>query len=296
MDTNVATVPEATVVSVVHPPMRWGCWSLRTVALLYLGGVLVVPLVGIARAGLSQGMAGLWHAVTLPVAWHALTLTLWTSAVMALINAVMGTLTAYVLVRYSFPGKALLDGVIDLPLAIPTLVTGVMVLILFGPQGGVGAWLNNTFGFQIIFAPPGIVLALLFVSLPLVVRAVEPVLEDLDREPEAAAATLGAPPWTIFWRVTFPALRSAILGGSLLSFARGVGEFGAIVVVAGNIPFHTETAAVYVYGAVEAQDQLGATAVSLVLLVLAFGLVVLVDGAQQSKRAKGPAGRRGGRP
>ncbi len=265
----------------------WGRWSLRAVALLYLGVILIVPLAVIVRDGLDQGLGGLWQAVTLPIAWHALLLTLWTSALMALINAVMGTLTAYVLVRYQFPGKALIDGIVDLPLAIPTLITGVMLLILFGPQEAVGAWINRVFGIQIIFAPPGIVLALLFVSFPLVVRAVQPVLQELDREPESAAATLGAHPWTIFRRITLPALRPAIVGGTLLSFARGIGEFGAIVIIAGNIPFYTQTASVYVYGEVESQDQLGATAMSLVMLAIAFALVMLVDAFQRSNQPAG---------
>jgi sulfate/thiosulfate transport system permease protein len=283
-------MPAATLQTArARQPLTWGRWSLRAAALLYLGIILIVPLAIIVRDGLAQGLAGLWQAVTVPIAWHALLLTLWTSAVMALVNAVMGTITAFVLVRYHFPGKALIDGVVDLPLAIPTLVTGVMLVILFGPQEAVGTWLNRTFGIQIIFAPPGIVLALLFVTFPLVVRAVQPVLQEMDREPEAAAATLGAHPWTIFRRVTLPVLRPAIVGGTLLSFARGIGEFGAIVLVSGNIPFHTQTAAVYVYGEVEAQDQLGATAMSLVMLAIAFGLVMFVDILQPATQRAGGA-------
>jgi sulfate transport system permease protein len=222
--------------------------------------------------------------VRLPIAWSALVLTLWTAALMACINGVMGTVTAYVLVRFRFPGKALLSAVIDLPLSIPTLVTGVMLVILFGPQTAIGAWLSQHLHMQIIFAPPSIILVLLFITFPFVVRAIQPALETLDREPEAAAATLGAGPLTIFRRVTFPGIRLALLSGMLLSFARGMGEFGAVVLVSGNIPFHTQTAAVYVLGEVESQDQLGASAMSLVMLAIAFGLVLLVDFLQRRTR------------
>jgi sulfate transport system permease protein len=238
-------------------------------------------LIFLAQNGLAQGLSAFWQAVRLPIAWSALLLTLWTAAVMAAINGVMGTLTAYVIVRYRFPGKTLLNAVIDLPLAIPTLVTGVMLVILFGPQTKLGAWLQLHLNLQIIFAPPGIIVALLFITFPFVVRAIQPVLEAMDRHPEAAAATLGAGPITIFRRVTLPVIRLPLISGMLLSFARGIGEFGAVVLVSGNIPFHTQTAAVYVLGEVESQDQLGASAMSLALLAIAFCLVLLVDFLQQ---------------
>ncbi|WIG59058.1 MAG: Sulfate transport system permease protein CysT [Ktedonobacterales bacterium] len=266
-------------------PLPWGRWSLRSGALIYLGSMLIIPLLVILHDDLRAGLGEFWHAVTLPIAWHALLLTLWTSALMAAINAVMGTLTAYVLVRYDFPGKPLLNAVVDLPLAIPTLVTGVMLVVLFGPQQALGAWLSQRLGINIIFAPPGIILALLFITFPFVVRAIQPVLQDLDREPEAAAATLGAGGWTTFRRVILPALSVPILSGTLLSFARGIGEFGAIVIVAGNIPFQTQTAAVYVLGEIESSDQLGASAMSVVLLAIAFGLIVLV-GLLQRRSAR----------
>ncbi len=278
--------PEATDSQPYQAPLPWGRWSLRAVALLYLALVLIIPLIFLAQNGLAQGASAFWQAVRLPVAWSALLLTLWTAAVMAAINGVMGTLTAYVIVRYRFPGKALLNAVIDLPLSIPTLVTGVMLVILFGPQTAIGAWLQQHLHIQIIFAPPGIILALLFITFPFVVRAIQPVLEAMDREPEAAAATLGAGPITIFRRITLPVIRLPLLSGMLLSFARGIGEFGAIVLVSGNIPFHTQTAAVYVLGEVESQDQLGASAMSLLMLAIAFGLVLLVDILQQRSPRK----------
>ena len=255
----------------------WGAWGLRAAAILYLGALVLVPLAVIVQDGLRQGLAGLWRAISLPIAGHALRLTFWTAALMACINAVMGTLTSYVLVRYQFPGKRLLEAMVDLPLAIPTLVTGVMLVVLYGPQSPLGGWLGSSFGWRIIFAPPGIVLALLFVTFPFVVRTVQPVLEDLDRDQEDAAATLGAGAWTIFRRVTLPALSLSILSGALLSFSRAIGEFGAIVIVAGNIPMYSQTAAVYVLGEVESENRLGASAVSIVMLATSLGVVWLVD-------------------
>jgi sulfate/thiosulfate transport system permease protein len=262
---------------------QWGRYSVRTVAFTYLAVLLIIPLLIIFQDGLSNGLGGLWRAVTLPIARSALWLTLWTAAIMALINAVMGTLTAYVLVRYQFPGKSLLNGIVDLPFAIPTLVTGVMLVVLYGPQSAVGGWLEHELGWRVIFAPSGIVLALLFVAFPFVVRAVQPVLEDLDLDQEEAAATLGASAWTIFRRVVLPAIALPLTTGTLLSFARAIGEFGAIVIVAGNIPFRSQTAAVYVLGEIESENRRGASAMSIVMLGIAFALVLLVDLIQRKR-------------
>jgi sulfate transport system permease protein len=259
----------------------WGRWALKTAAFTYLAVLLIIPLVVIFRDGLSEGLGGLWHAISLPIAWSALKLTLWTSALMAGINAVMGTMTAYVLVRYTFPGKSVLNAIVDLPLAIPTLVTGVMLVVLYGPQSLIGGWFQEQLGWGIIFARPGIVLALLFINYPFVVRAVQPVLENFEQDAEEAAATLGAGSLTIFFRVTLPALWLPILSGALLSFARAIGEFGSIVIVSGNLPLRTQTAAVYVLGEVESANRQGASAMSIVMLSLAFGLVLFVDWLRQ---------------
>lgn len=255
----------------------WGHRTVRGVALIYLTVMLIIPLAVIFQDGLRGGLGGLWRAITQPVAGHALWLSLWTAGVMALINTVMGALTAYVLVRYEFPGKRLLNAIVDLPFAIPTLVTGVMLVVLYGPQRALGAWLDQNLGIKIIFAPPGIILALLFVTFPFVTRAVQPVLQDLDRDQEEAAATIGAGSWTTFRRVVLPALAMPLTTGALLSFARAIGEFGAIVVVAGNIPLRSQTAAVYVFGEIESENQRGASAMSVVMLAIAFGLVLAVD-------------------
>jgi sulfate transport system permease protein len=257
--------------------LPWGRWGVRAVALGYLMLLLIIPLLVILQDGLREGIEEMWRQVTLPMAWHALKLTLWTSAVMTVINTIMGTLTAFVLVRYDFPGKRILNAIIDLPLAIPTLVTGVMLVILFGPQQILGAWLKEQFDFSVIFAPPGIVLALLFLTFPFVVRSVQPVLMDLNRAQEHAAATLGAEGWTIFRRIILPPLTLPIVTGGLLSFARAIGEFGSIVIVAGNIPLVSQTAAVYVFGEVESENRLGASAVSIVMLAIAFGVLMFAD-------------------
>ena len=267
--------------STQNASLPWGQWSIRAAALSYLAVMLVIPLLVIFHDGLREGLGELWNQVSRPAAWHALKLTLWTSAVMTLVNTIMGLLTAFVLVRYRFPGKAILNAIVDLPLAIPTLVTGVMLVVLFGPQQVLGAWLRDQVGISIIFAPPGIILALLFITFPFVVRAVQPVLINLDLDQERAAATLGASGGTIFWRIMLPPLLLPLASGAILSFARAVGEFGSIVIVAGNIPLYSQTAAVYVLGEVESENRLGASAISLVMVSIAFGLMLVVDYLQK---------------
>jgi len=264
----------------------WSDWLLRLPGILYICLMIVVPLFTILQDGFREGISELIHQVTLPIAKHAILLTLWTSALMTIINAVMGLMTAYILVRYEFPGKRILNAIVDLPLSIPTLVTGVMLVMLLGPQKSLGNFLSERIGFDIIFAPPGIVIALLFVSFPFVVRNIQPILQEMDRTQESAAATLGASNWKIFWKITFPALLLPVLSGSLLSFSRAVGEFGSVVIVAGNIPMHTQTAAVYTLGAVESQNRLGASAVSILLIAIAL-IVLIATNILQRRLGKG---------
>ena len=262
----------------------WGYLSVRGAALAYLTFMLVIPLIVIFQDGLRDGLGGLWYQISLPLARHALILTLWTSAVMTIINTIMGTITAYVIVRYDFPGKTLFNSLVDVPLAIPTLVTGVMFVILFGPQQALGTWLKDTLGISIIFAPPGIILALLFITFPFVVRAVQPILLNMNRAQEDAAATMGAGAWPIFMRITLPPLILPLTSGALMSFARAIGEFGSVVIVSGNIPFYSQTAAVYLLGEVESENRLGASAVSIVMIAIAFCLMMLVDWLQRRDR------------
>lgn len=268
--------------SAVRP---WGRWGLRVAAVGYLSLMIAVPLSAVLANGFSAGLAAFWADVTAPIAVSAMRLTVFTAILMTVVNAVMGTLTAYVLVRYRFPGQSLLNAVVDLPFAIPTLVTGVMLVVLYGPQQFLGAWLEGH-GLKVMFATPGIVLALLFVTYPFVVRAVQPVLHGAEIKQEEAALTLGASKWQTFWHVLLPTIAPAVITGSLLSFARSLGEFGSVVVVAGNIPNLTLTAPVYIFGQIESQNQRGASAVSTVLLALSFSLLLSVDWIQSRRRAR----------
>jgi sulfate/thiosulfate transport system permease protein len=259
------------------PKTQPGLWLLRVPSILFLVLIVIIPLVVIFQDGFREGFSSFQYQVTLPIAKHAILLTLWTSALMTVINAVMGLVTAYVLVRYDFPGKRLLNAIVDLPLAIPTLVTGIMLVILYGPQQSLGSFMIEKLDFRIVFAPPGIVLSLLFITFPFVVRTIQPILEELDRSQELAAATLGANPWRIFQKIILPALILPTLGGSLLSFSRAVGEFGAVVIVAGNIPLRTQTAAVYVFSQVESENRLGASAVSILLILVSFAVLWIAN-------------------
>lgn len=260
----------------------WGLWGLRGAILAYFAVMLIVPLAAVIERGFSDGLGAFWKALASPVAFDALRLTLVVAAITAAVNLVIGTLTAYVLTRYQFPGRRVLDSLVDMPFAIPTLVTGVMLVVLYGPSGVLGGWFEAR-GMSIIFAKPGIVLALLFVTYPFVIRAVQPVLMEAERYEEEAAFTLGASKWTNFRRIVLPAIFPAATSGALLTFARAVGEFGSIVVVAGNIPRRTLTAPVYVFGEIESHNELGASAMSIVLLAISFGLLLLLDWRQRRR-------------
>lgn len=257
--------------------LPWGTWGLRLTAFIYIGLLVALPVFVVAYKGLENGLTDFWDSITHPIAYHAIKLTVWTAAVMALLNTIMGTLTAYVLVKYRFPGKSLLNAFIDLPFAIPTLVTGVMLVLLYGPQTSAGMFIQEKTGEQILYAPPGILLALLFVGYPFVIRAVQPVLLEMDIHQEEAAHTLGAYSWGTFWRVILPTVRPAILTGALLSFARALGEFGAIIIVAGNLPMKSQTATVYIYAQVEGGNMAGASSVSLLLIFIALAVTLSVD-------------------
>jgi sulfate transport system permease protein len=224
---------------------------------------------------LDGGAGAFWDAVSSPQAWAALRLTLIVSLVIVAINAVIGTVIAWVLVRDEFPGKRIVNSLIDLPFALPTIVAGLTLLALYGSKSPVGI--------DIAYTRVAIGAALLFVTLPFVVRAVQPVLEELDRDMEQAAESLGATPFRVFRSIVLPNLMPAILAGMGLGFARAVGEFGSLVLITGNVPFDTQVASVFVFSQVESDRPVTAAAVSVVLLLAAF-LVLLVIGAA-SKRA-----------
>lgn len=251
-----------------------GRLGLRAAALIYLGGMIALPLSAIVEKGFAHGLGSSRSAMAAPGAVAAIRLTIITALVAALINAVFGTVLSYVLVRYRFPGRGVLGAVVDLPFAIPTLVTGVMLVALYGPASPVGGWLE-THGIHIVFAPLGVLLALLFVTLPFVVRTVQPVLSELDVAQEEAAEVLGASRLRTFFQIVFPALRPAIAAGTLLSFARALGEFGSIVIVSGNITNHTLTAPVFIFQLASQFRSDEAAAVSAVLFAMSFTLVLI---------------------
>jgi sulfate transport system permease protein len=244
--------------------------------MLYLALMVALPVAAVVTTGFRDGFGALRDGVSTQGAIHALLLTLLASAGVALVNGIFGTLLAYVLVRYRFPGRGVVAAICDLPFAIPTLVTGVMLVALYGPNSPVGGFLARN-GLQVAFAVPGIVLALLVITLPFVVRTVEPVLLELDVEQEEAAHSLGAGGWTTFRRVVFPALRPAIAAGILLSFARAIGEFGSIVIIAGNITGKTLTAPVFIFQLVNQFRYAEAAAVSTLLFGLSASLVFVTE-------------------
>lgn len=262
-------------------PVPWGRWGLRVSAITYLLVFVAVPIFVVNVEGLRGGLEAFITSLARPAALNAILLSVWTATVMTIINMVMGTLTAYVLVTYRFPGKNLLNTLVDLPFAIPTLVTGVMLVLLYGPQTTIGTFFEDQLGFRLLFAPPGIVIALLFVGYPFVIRAVEPVLLTIEPDQQEAAQTIGASDWYTFRRVIFPAIRPAVITGGLLSFARSLGEFGAIIVVASR----PQTATVYLYGQVEAGKMQSASAVSVVILLIAFAITLTVDIVESRRHA-----------
>jgi sulfate/thiosulfate transport system permease protein len=235
-------------------------------SLLWLSVLVLLPLAALLARSLDGGIEAFWDAVTSRQAISALRFTLLVSLATAAINAVAGTLIAWVLVRDQFPGKRSVNAVIDLPFALPTIVAGLTLLALYGP--------NSPIGVNVALTKLAVLLALLFVTLPFVIRSVQPVLIELDQEMEEAAASLGARPAVIFRRVILPSLIPAILSGAALAFARSVGEFGSVVLISGNVPFDTQVASVFVYKQIESDNPGGAAAVSVVLLLLSLLILI----------------------
>jgi sulfate transport system permease protein len=253
--------------------LNGGQTMTRGLVIGYLSLIVLLPLAAIIATSLQGGPGAFWEAVTAPAAVAALGLSLGSSLVVVIVNAILGTVIAWVLVRDSFPGAGIMNGLIDLPFALPTIVAGVTLLALYGPNGPTHV--------NLAYTRAGIVVALLFVTLPFVVRAVQPVLHALDQEVEEAAAMLGAEPVVRFRRIVLPALLPAILSGSVLAFARAVGEFGSVVLISGNIPFNTEVAAVHIFGNVESDDTAGAAAVAVVLLALSLLVMLLISAVER---------------
>lgn len=237
--------------------------------LTYLSVIVLIPLGAVVWESQSGGFSEFWHSLTSAQSWAALKLTIYSALIVAAINLVMGTLIAWVLVRDRFPGAALVDVLIDLPFALPTIVAGLVLLSLYGPASPVHV--------NVAYARIGVVAALLFVTLPFVVRTVQPVLAELDTDMEEAAASLGASHWAIARRIVLPNLLPAMLAGTALAFARAVSEFGSVVLISGNLPFKTEVAAVNIFNQIQSGNTLGAAALSTALLVIALAVMLLLE-------------------
>ncbi|WP_425301797.1 sulfate ABC transporter permease subunit CysT [Nocardia wallacei] len=237
-------------------------------AVLWLSIIVLLPLAALTVHSFDDGWSGFWDAITAPAALDALRVTVAVSVVVALLNVVMGTLIAWVLVRDDFPGKGIVNALIDLPFALPTIVASIVMLSLYGPQSPIDVHLNAT--------QPGLVVALAFVTLPFVVRSVQPVLIEADRDVEQAAISLGADNWTTFRRIVLPALTPAIISGGGLAFARAIGEFGSVVLIGGNIPGKTQVASQYIQQQIEVDRPVNAAAVSVALLVISFVTLLLL--------------------
>jgi len=241
----------------------------RGVVTLWLSVIVLIPLAAVVEHSLQDGLGEFWEAIKEPEAVAAIELTLITSLIVTAINATMGTLIAWVLVRDDFRGKGIVNSLIDLPFALPTIVAGLTLLALYGPKSPIGA--------NVAYTKAAIVLALLFVTLPFVVRAVQPVLIEVDREMEEAAASLGASRRRIFRSVLLPNLTPAIVAGCALAFARALGEYGSLVLITGNIPFDTQVASVYIFGRIESDAPTSAAAVSVFLLFLSVVLLFALN-------------------
>jgi sulfate transport system permease protein len=231
--------------------------------------IVLLPLAAVVQKAFAGGLDQFWHAVTSRESLAALKLTVGVSVVVTLINVVMGTVIAWVLVRDEFRGKSFVNSIIDLPFALPTIVAGLTLLALYGP--------HSPLHMSVAYTRAGVALALLFVTLPFVVRAVQPVLLDLDKEVEEAAWSLGASHALTFRRVILPSLRGAIVAGAGLGFARALGEFGSVVLISGNLPFKTEVSSVFVFGQIENDNVPAAAAVSVVLLLISFALLLVLS-------------------
>ena len=244
--------------------------------LLYLGLIVLLPLSATFLKTATLGWAKFWALATEPRVLASLRLTFGASFAAASLNLITGLLIAWVLVRYRFPGKRLADALVDLPFALPTAVAGIALTTLYAKNGWIGR-LVEPLGIKIAFTPLGIFLALTFISLPFVVRTVQPVLEDLEPQYEEAAATLGANRWQIFSRVLLPELWPSLLTGFALAFARAVGEYGSVVFISGNMPMRTEITPLLIVTKLEQYDYAGATAIAVVMLVISFALLLLIN-------------------
>ncbi|GAA0530582.1 sulfate transport system permease protein [Rhizomicrobium palustre] len=244
--------------------------------LFYLSVIVLIPIAALILRPWSAGFTGFWNIITDPRVLAALKLSFGGAALAALFNAIVGPIVAWVLVRYRFPGKGLLDAVIDLPFALPTAVAGIALSTLYSAQGWLGEPLAQM-GIRIAYTPYGVLIALAFIGLPFVVRTIQPVLTDLSRDPEEVAATLGATRLQILWRVVLPSLMPALLTGATLAFARAVGEYGSVIFIAGNLPMRSEIAPLLIIMKLEQYDYAGASAIGVVMLGASFLVIFALN-------------------
>jgi len=244
--------------------------------LMYLSLIVLIPIAALLLRTTSLSWAEFWSTVTAPRVLASYQLSFGTSFIAALVNAVFGLLVAWVLVRYSFPGKRIVDALVDLPFALPTAVAGISLTSIFVKNGWIGQYLEP-WGIHVAFTPLGVTVALIFIGLPFVVRTIQPVLEDLDEELEEAAASLGANRWQTFTRVLLPPLLPALLTGFALAFARALGEYGSVVFISGNMPMRTEIVPLLIITKLEQYEYAGATAIAVVMLVASFTLMLIIN-------------------
>ena len=253
-----------------------GFWGSLGLSMLYLSLIVLVPLCAIFLKSAAMTWPRFWDAVTSPPVLASYKLTFGASLGAALVNAVFGFLVAWVLARYSFPGKKLVDALVDLPFALPTAVAGIALTQLYSESGWVGRRLLPL-GIRVAFTPLGVLVALVFIGLPFVVRSVQPVLESADREIEEAAASLGASRWQVFSRVVFPMVRPALLTGFAMAFARALGEYGSVIFISGNMPMRTEITPLLIVAKLEQYDYAGAAALAVVMLAASFVLLLAIN-------------------
>jgi sulfate transport system permease protein len=251
----------------------------------YLSLLVLIPLATIFVKSAGLGWAGFWEAATTPRVLASYRVTFGTAFAAATLNAIFGFLVAWVLVRYPFPGRKLIDAMVDLPFALPTAVAGIALTTLYAPNGWLGKPLA-ALGVKAAYTPLGIVIALTFIGLPFVVRTVQPVLQDLETEMEEAAASLGAGRWQTFRRVLLPAIAPALLTGFALAFARAVGEYGSVVFISGNMPMKTEIAPLLIMTKLDQFDYAGATAIGVVMLLMSFVLLFTINALQWWSRRR----------
>jgi sulfate transport system permease protein len=245
-------------------------------ALVYISLIVLIPLAALVLRSAGLGWSGFWTIATDPRVVASLKISFGVSFAAALINAAFGVIVAWVLVRYDFPGRKLLDAFIDLPFALPTAVAGIALTAIYAPNGWIGAWLAPL-GIQVAYTPLGILVALTFIGLPFIVRTLQPVLEDLDREVEEVAATLGAGRFTTIRRIVLPVLLPPLLAGFALAFARAVGEYGSVIFIAGNIPYVSEIAPLLIIVKLTEFDYAGATTIATIMLIISFVLLFIIN-------------------